>query len=150
MDDRQKEDIKQIIRRMPSYIKLIYKLYRDGEVPKSAKVTLSMALGYNISPIDLIPGFIPLIGQIDNIYFTLKLLRKAIKSCPHHVADRHLESSGITMDYIDKDIETSGQLMKEVGRQLLKTSGKAVKASTSAVYRLGKGIFASIHKKDKE
>lgn len=141
MDDKQKEEIVQIIKRMPSYIKLIYMLYRDKDVPGKSKVALSAALGYNISPVDLIPGFIPAVGQIDNVYFTLKLLRRSLKACPEDVAKKHLENSNITMESLNKDIEASGRLMREVGKTALKTSGMILKKSASTVYKFGKSIL---------
>lgn len=147
MDENLKQDIVLILKRMPSYAKLVYKLYKDKDVPKGAKTKLSLALGYNISPVDLIPGFIPVVGQIDNVYFTLRLLRAALKACPEEIASKHLKDTNITLKSIDKDIETSSKAMKEVGKRALKFTGKAISATASATYRLGKGAALFLKRK---
>ena len=147
MEEKQKQDIISMVKRMPSYMKLIYKLYRDKDVPGRAKVTLSLALGYSISPIDLIPGFIPVLGQIDDVYFALKLLKKALAVCPEDISKKHMENCSVTLEAIDSDIATSGQAMKDIGRAALRVSGKALKATGSAVYRLGKKAWDHKNKK---
>jgi uncharacterized membrane protein YkvA (DUF1232 family) len=123
---------------MPSYVKLMYRLFKDKAVPDNAKRNLTLALGYNISPIDLIPGFIPVIGQIDNVYITIVLLKRAILSCPPEIARKHLIDADVCMDEIDQDIATARELMKEVGKIVLKTTGKVLQLSAKGLYRLGK------------
>jgi uncharacterized membrane protein YkvA (DUF1232 family) len=141
MDEGQKQAIKRIVARLPSYIKLIYRLYRDDKVPDDAKLKLSLALGYNISPIDLIPGFIPLVGQIDNVYFSLVLLKKALEACDAEVAERHLKECRLDMNTINGDIDMSLQLMKYVGKTVLSATVKVINKSASAIYGAGKKLF---------
>jgi uncharacterized membrane protein YkvA (DUF1232 family) len=54
---------------------------RDPRTPLAAKLMAMFIVGYALSPIDLIPDFIPLLGYLDDlillpaaIYFTLKLI----------------------------------------------------------------------------
>jgi uncharacterized membrane protein YkvA (DUF1232 family) len=44
----------------------LYLAYRDTRVPWYAKVLIAV-VGYAFSPIDLIPGFIPVLGYLDDI-----------------------------------------------------------------------------------
>ena len=53
--------------------------------PLSAKIVATLVVAYALSPIDLIPDFIPVVGYLDDvilipigIYFTLKLIPPAI------------------------------------------------------------------------
>ena len=59
----------------------LYFAYRDPRVPWYAKGLLIAVVGYAISPIDLIPDFIPVVGYLDDliivpagIYLALKLI----------------------------------------------------------------------------
>jgi uncharacterized membrane protein YkvA (DUF1232 family) len=55
-------------------------LLRDDALPRGARVRLWILLGYLISPIDLIPDFIPLIGYADDVIVTAILLRGTARS----------------------------------------------------------------------
>jgi len=45
----------------------LYLAYRDPRVPWSAKVVIALVVGYALSPIDLIPDFIPVLGYLDDL-----------------------------------------------------------------------------------
>jgi uncharacterized membrane protein YkvA (DUF1232 family) len=49
-----------------SNLKLLYKYFRDPKTPKGPKILIGAALLYFITPIDLIPDFIPVIGLLDD------------------------------------------------------------------------------------
>jgi uncharacterized membrane protein YkvA (DUF1232 family) len=54
-------------------------LLRHPKTPWAAKLTAVCALGYLVSPIQLIPSFIPVIGQLDDLavlFISMKLIRK--------------------------------------------------------------------------
>lgn len=51
---------------MPDCAVLFKRLLRDPRVPRSAKFTLALVIPYLASPIDLIPDFIPVLGQLDD------------------------------------------------------------------------------------
>ena len=46
---------------------LFKRLLRDPRVPRRAKVTLALVLPYLAMPFDLIPDFLPVIGQVDDV-----------------------------------------------------------------------------------
>jgi uncharacterized membrane protein YkvA (DUF1232 family) len=53
---------------IPNCIILFKRLLSDPEVPRIYKVTLLIMLAYLVSPIDIIPDFIPIVGQLDGPY----------------------------------------------------------------------------------
>jgi uncharacterized membrane protein YkvA (DUF1232 family) len=54
-------------------------------VPRRARVAVLIALLWVVSPIDLIPEFLPVIGPVDDIIVVALLLRYAARSVPRHV-----------------------------------------------------------------
>src|SRR3954451_18201769 len=53
--------------RAPSYARLLWALATDPRVPPSRKALLGIAGAYIVSPIDLIPEAIPIVGAIDDV-----------------------------------------------------------------------------------
>jgi uncharacterized membrane protein YkvA (DUF1232 family) len=64
----------------------VYQLVRQHpRTPKTAKVLLCIAVAYAISPIDLIPDFIPVIGHLDDAVIVPLLAYAALKYIPEDV-----------------------------------------------------------------
>jgi uncharacterized membrane protein YkvA (DUF1232 family) len=45
----------------------LWRLFRHPDTPRAAKLVAALVLGYALSPIDLIPDFIPVIGLLDDL-----------------------------------------------------------------------------------
>jgi uncharacterized membrane protein YkvA (DUF1232 family) len=76
---------KKIKRNIKKSIRLAKLLKKDKKVPKISKIFLAIAIGYFLSPIDLIPDFIPVIGQLDDLLIVPLLIFLAIKLIPRGV-----------------------------------------------------------------
>jgi uncharacterized membrane protein YkvA (DUF1232 family) len=70
---------------LPACVTAARRLRRDPRVPRRAKVALLVALVWVISPIDLIPEFLPVIGPLDDVVAVVLLLRYAGRSIPRPV-----------------------------------------------------------------
>lgn len=53
--------------RFVTYLIALWKLFRHPQTQRSAKLVAIVVLGYVLSPIDLIPDFIPVLGQLDDL-----------------------------------------------------------------------------------
>ena len=63
------------IRVIPDVVRMTRALLADPETPAITKVALTAMLLYLISPIDLIPDFIPVLGQLDDVVVAAIVLR---------------------------------------------------------------------------
>ncbi len=77
--------LKEITDNAKKYVELCKLLYADPRTPWLAKIILWISIVYALSPIDLIPDFIPVIGYLDDIIILPALLYLAIKSVPRNV-----------------------------------------------------------------
>ena len=59
---------------------LLKRLLRDPRVPRRAKLLLALVIPYLASPIDLIPDFIPVLGQLDDVVVVAFAIRYAARS----------------------------------------------------------------------
>jgi uncharacterized membrane protein YkvA (DUF1232 family) len=65
----------ELIRLVPDLLRLVRSLIGDRSVPLGARVALVGLLAWLISPIDLIPEFIPVLGPIDDVVVAVLVLR---------------------------------------------------------------------------
>jgi len=61
------------------------RLQRHPKTPWFAKATLWLAIGYLLLPFDLIPDFLPIVGQLDDVIIIPFLLYLAVKFTPQAV-----------------------------------------------------------------
>ena len=62
----RRRDARDIARFVPDCVVLFKRLAHDPRVPRSAKIAVALLIPYLASPIDLIPDFIPVLGQLDD------------------------------------------------------------------------------------
>ena len=70
---------------LPDCVTAMRALRRDPRVPRRAKIALLIAVLWVLSPIDLIPEFLPVIGPLDDVIAVALLLRYAARSVPRQV-----------------------------------------------------------------
>lgn len=76
----------------------LYLASREPQVPGLARLLIVVALAYALSPVDLIPDFIPLLGYLDDLILVPILLWLAIRMVPAPVWDRCLETAARTAE----------------------------------------------------
>ena len=59
--------MKELLKALPSLVRLMARLVADPLLPRAAKIALAAAMVYLASPVDLIPDFIPLVGYLDDL-----------------------------------------------------------------------------------
>lgn len=74
---------------LPDLVRLMKGLARDPRVPRGSKWLLGFAALWVISPIDLIPEFIPVVGPLDDVVVVALVLRHVLKKAGRAVAEEH-------------------------------------------------------------
>jgi uncharacterized membrane protein YkvA (DUF1232 family) len=129
-----------LAKRLPAYMVLTKRILADPDVPPMSKAFLGAGGVYAISPIDLIPGIIPVAGQLDDAYVLLMGLRQALRSMPEPVADAHLRSAGITRQDIERDIALVIRLAKRIVKGVI-AAGVSLGRAGRATYRRASGAI---------
>ena len=102
-----------VVRKLPLYARLVWGLLRDRRVPLRQKGLLVLLAGYIVSPIDVIPDFIPVLGQLDDVAVTLLVLDLFIRGAPKEVVDDHLARIARDEDDLRRDLELTARTLGE-------------------------------------
>src|SRR3954451_20261603 len=70
---------------LPACVTTARRLRGNDAVPRRAKVALLIAIVWVLSPIDLLPEFLPVIGPLDDVVAVVLLLRYAARAIPRDV-----------------------------------------------------------------
>jgi uncharacterized membrane protein YkvA (DUF1232 family) len=79
------DGLKQRTRRLKAEIHALYLAYRDPRVPWYARLFAAGVVAYAISPIDLIPDFIPVLGYLDDLILVPLGIVLALRMIPSEV-----------------------------------------------------------------
>lgn len=77
--------LREVAAFLPACVTAARRLRAHPEVPRRAKIALGIAVLWVVSPIDLIPEFLPVIGPLDDVVAVVLLLRYAARSVPRQV-----------------------------------------------------------------
>lgn len=84
-----KRTLLQTIQLLPAYLRLLAGLFRDRRVSSVDKLLVGAAILYIVSPMDLIPDWIPFIGQVDDVYLVVTALQRLIANAGRRVVRAH-------------------------------------------------------------
>ena len=75
----------RVLLHLPSFVRLYSRLFRDSRVSVLPKALLVLTLVYVVSPFDVIPDFVPVIGEMDDLVLVLSGLWLFVRLCPPDV-----------------------------------------------------------------
>src|SRR6476620_9635267 len=75
---------------------LVYRLYQDDRVPTVLKVSVPLLVAlYFVLPFDLIPDFLPGVGELDDLGVAILGMNLFIRLAPQAVVDEHRRALGL-------------------------------------------------------
>ena len=80
-----KRTVMDTIRQLPNYVRLLFGLLRDRRVATIDKVLVGAAIAYIIAPVDLIPDWIPFLGEVDDVFLLVTALQRLIANAGRSV-----------------------------------------------------------------
>ncbi len=78
----------RVIFRIRQQVRVLYFAHKNPKLPLFAWIKLVLTLGYALSPIDLIPDFIPLLGYLDDLIILPVLIWISFKLIPVEILSR--------------------------------------------------------------
>lgn len=91
------------MKQLPAYMRLLGGLLMDRRVSAVDKLLVAGAMAYIAMPVDLIPDFIPFIGEVDDVFLLVLALQRLIANSGRNVLMAHW--SGAVEDLADTNLE---------------------------------------------
>jgi uncharacterized membrane protein YkvA (DUF1232 family) len=92
-------DLKKRARQLKTDIPAVFLSLKSPETPWYARLLAGLTLIYALSPIDLIPDFIPILGYLDDLIILPALIALTIHFIPRETFERYRqEAQGIWQD----------------------------------------------------
>jgi uncharacterized membrane protein YkvA (DUF1232 family) len=88
-----KRTVASYIAQLPNYLRLLGGLLTDQRVGIVDKLLVGAAIAYIVAPLDLIPEFIPFLGQVDDVYLLVLALQRLMRNAGARVVLSHWSGS---------------------------------------------------------
>lgn len=86
----------RILARLPGYLALSWRLFRDPRVPQQSKALAVAAIVLILSPLDIL-DWIPGIGGASEVALLALVLRSFIMAAPEEVREEHAAALGVSV-----------------------------------------------------
>ena len=80
--------IQEWAKKLKSDVPAVFIALKDKDTPPAAKIAAGITVGYALSPIDLIPDFIPVLGYLDDVILLPALVALTVRLIPDAVWER--------------------------------------------------------------
>lgn len=124
-----RDEFGALVRRLPAYGRLAWALARDPKLSRVRRAAVLAAAGYVISPIDLVPGVIPVVGQLDDLAVALAAIRFALDGLKPEARAERLAAAGLSPSDVEADVRTTGKIAAWLGRSGLRAGQRLAAAA---------------------
>jgi uncharacterized membrane protein YkvA (DUF1232 family) len=88
-----KRTVLYYMKQLPAYVRLLGGLLTDRRVATVDKLLVAGAMAYILMPVDLIPDFIPFIGEVDDVFVLVLALQRLVSNAGRTVLHAHWTGS---------------------------------------------------------
>ena len=88
--------------RLAVWLIALWKLFKHPDTPRPAKLVAILVLAYAVSPIDLVPDFIPVLGLLDDIVLLPLGIALAVRLTPKPLWEARLREAEASRDRLPR------------------------------------------------
>jgi len=134
--DFPRDEFSALVHRLPRYGRLAWVLARDPRLSRVRRAAVLAAAGYVISPIDLVPGVIPVFGQLDDLLIALAAIRVALSGLNPQARFDLLSTAGLS----DADLSADFRTGLSISAWLLRSGYRVAEDVTVSTISTGRRI----------
>jgi uncharacterized membrane protein YkvA (DUF1232 family) len=110
---KKRNPARMLVRELPNFFKLVFRLLRDPRVPGVNKALFAVVAVYMLTPIDLIPDFLGVIGWVDDLYLLGLALARLMSSAGPDSLLRHWDGNPSALGYLVEGVEEMGAMLPQ-------------------------------------
>jgi uncharacterized membrane protein YkvA (DUF1232 family) len=85
----RRQDARALAGFVPDCVSLFRRLLADRRIPRRKRLLLAALIGYLALPLDLVPDFIPVAGQLDDAVLVALVLRSVLRAGGPQLLEEH-------------------------------------------------------------
>ncbi len=121
-----KRTVMGTISELPNFLRLLYGLITDNRVNSVDKLVVAGAIAYILLPIDVIPDFIPFLGEIDDVFLLILALQRLIANAGRTVVQAYWagDPADLTAMNLEKVLAAAAFFLPRRMRRRLRAIGR--------------------------
>lgn len=104
---------------LPNLVKLLFELLKDPRVPRRTKLVVGAAAAYVVSPIDLLPEFIPVVGLADDFLLVAFAINHLVTVAGEEVVLEHWDGPRDLLELVRTVLDVAGDLVPAPLRRII-------------------------------
>lgn len=114
------------ISQLPNFLRLLYGLITDKRVQAIDKLVVAGAIAYILLPVDVIPDFIPFLGEVDDVFLLVLALQRLIANAGRTVLQTYWsgDPKELSEGNLEKILASAAFFLPRRMRRRLRTIGR--------------------------
>jgi uncharacterized membrane protein YkvA (DUF1232 family) len=110
---------RSLVRELPNLFKLVFRLMRDRSVPPLDKALFGAVAVYMLTPLDLVPDFLGVIGWVDDFFLIGLALGRLMAAAGPDALLRHWDGNAAALGYLVEGVNELGVMLPDGVRRAL-------------------------------
>jgi uncharacterized membrane protein YkvA (DUF1232 family) len=121
-----KRTVMRTITELPNFLRLLYGLITDKRVNAVDKLVVAGAIAYILLPVDIIPDFIPFLGEVDDVFLLIMALQRLIANAGRAVVQAYWpgDPAELSEMNLEKILAAAAFFLPRRMRRRLRTIGR--------------------------
>ena len=121
-----KKTIMGTISEIPNFLRLLYGLVTDHRVNAVDKLVVAGAIAYILLPVDIIPDFVPFLGEVDDVFLLILALQRLIANAGRAVVQAYWpgDPAELSTSNLEKIVAACVFFLPRRMRRRLRTIGR--------------------------
>jgi len=112
--------VPRALRGVPGFVRLLWRLMRDRRVSALDRTLFGLAIAYLLVPFDLVPDWIPVLGEMDDLLLVLLALDRLLYRTDGELLLEHWDGDPAALGALRELVDGGTEVLPRWARGLLR------------------------------